>query len=200
MNRYQFVSNNQSSKNTNFKSDIHKLSTNKRCHFLEIIVHINEISEHLHSNSVVHTWYTSVTAENWRRPATHIRTLESLVHNWIWNVTAGRKYYLDPKQPGTQLTHCRYLKSDRGKQLVHPGLLELSCRLFLSSKLQRNNAPSVLNFSLVHKNFRAHSGAVSWGTALQARRSRFRFPMVSLEFFIGIIPPAALWPWGWLSL
>jgi len=26
------------------------------------------------------------------------------------------------------------------------------------------------------------------------------FPMVSLEFFIGIILPAALWSWGWLSL
>jgi len=24
--------------------------------------------------------------------------------------------------------------------------------------------------------------------------------MVSLEFFIFIIFPAALWPWGWLSL
>ena len=46
----------------------------------------------------------------------------------------------------------------------------------------------------------AHGGAVGWGTALQARRSRVWFLMVSLEFFIDIILPAALWPWGWLSL
>jgi len=37
-------------------------------------------------------------------------------------------------------------------------------------------------------------------TALQAGRSRFQFPMVSLEFFIDIILPAALWPRGRLSL
>ena len=43
-------------------------------------------------------------------------------------------------------------------------------------------------------------GAVVWGTALQAGRSRVRFPMVSLEFFIDTIPPATLMPWGWLNL
>jgi hypothetical protein len=35
--------------------------------------------------------------------------------------------------------------------------------------------------------------AVGWGTALQTRRSRVRFPMVSLEFFIDIILLASLW-------
>ena len=29
-------------------------------------------------------------------------------------------------------------------------------------------------------------------------RSRVRFPTVSLESLIGLILPAALWPWGWL--
>jgi hypothetical protein len=42
--------------------------------------------------------------------------------------------------------------------------------------------------------------AVGWGTALQAERSRVSFPKLSLEFFIDIILPAALWSWGPLSL
>ena len=46
----------------------------------------------------------------------------------------------------------------------------------------------------------ARRSAVGWGTALQVGRSRFPFPMVSLEFFIDIILPAAPWPWGRPSL
>jgi len=38
------------------------------------------------------------------------------------------------------------------------------------------------------------------GTALQAWRSRVRFPTVSLEFFVDIILPGSHWLWGWLSL
>jgi len=34
----------------------------------------------------------------------------------------------------------------------------------------------------------------------KAESSRVRFPMVSLEFFIDTILPAALWTWGWHSL
>jgi len=37
---------------------------------------------------------------------------------------------------------------------------------------------------------------LSKATALQVRRSWVRFPMVSVEFFIDIILPAALWPGG----
>jgi hypothetical protein len=39
-------------------------------------------------------------------------------------------------------------------------------------------------------------GSVGRGTALQLGRSRVRFSIVSLEFFIDIILPVALWPWG----
>jgi hypothetical protein len=68
-NRYQFVSSNDSNKNTNVKSEISKLSTNKICHFLEIIMLINQTSEHHHSNTDGHTRYTTGTAENYKRDA-----------------------------------------------------------------------------------------------------------------------------------
>ena len=45
MDRYQFVTSNESSKNTNDKLDINKLNTNKRCRFLENIVTRDETSE-----------------------------------------------------------------------------------------------------------------------------------------------------------
>jgi hypothetical protein len=45
-----------------------------------------------------------------------------------------------------------------------------------------------------------HNLAVCWGTAIQVGRYRVRLPMVSLEIFIYIIFPAALWLWSWLSL
>jgi hypothetical protein len=41
-----------------------------------------------------------------------------------------------------------------------------------------------------------YSGAISCGTALQARRTHVQFPMVSPRFFIDVILPTALWLWG----
>ena len=41
---------------------------------------------------------------------------------------------------------------------------------------------------------------VGWGTVLQAWRSQVWLLMVSLEFFIDIILPSALWPRGWHGL
>jgi len=41
---------------------------------------------------------------------------------------------------------------------------------------------------------------VGHAVGLQTGRSRVRFPVVLLEFFIDIILSAALWPWGRLSL
>ena len=48
--------------------------------------------------------------------------------------------------------------------------------------------------------FDLRGGAVGWGTALRAGRSRLLLSMVSFQFFIDIILPAALWPWDRLSL
>ena len=44
------------------------------------------------------------------------------------------------------------------------------------------------------RNLGARGGAVGCGNALQVGRSRVRFPIVSLELFIDIILPTALWP------
>jgi hypothetical protein len=45
-----------------------------------------------------------------------------------------------------------------------------------------------------------HGSVVGWGTVLQAGRTRVRFPDEVTGFFIDVIFPAALWPWGRLGL
>jgi len=67
--------------------------------------------------------------------------------------------------------------------------------------------PLLISFSLLYYTYLLiflfpllNTDAVGRGTALQAGRSRLRFLMMSLEFFIDITLPAALWPWDRLSL
>ena len=71
----------------------------------------------------------------------------------------------------------------------------------ISPKISLNNMCSVASrWYMCIMSFNAGGGAVGWDTAIQAGRSRVRFLMVLLEFFIDIILWTALWHWGWLSL
>ena len=54
----------------------------------------------------------------------------------------------------------------------------------------------IIYFSEMHTKHMEHAVA----QLVEAGRSRVRFPMVSLEFFIDIILLAALWHWGRLSV
>ena len=92
----------------------------------------------------------------------------------------------------------RYIK-DRCKHLPPYSKYSTTCvMLDIYNMSSRANFISV-NIIPLHSLVGAHSGAVGWGTMLQAQRYQVQFPMVS-EFFIDLILLAALWPRGQLSL
>jgi hypothetical protein len=72
----------------------------------------------------------------------------------------------------------------------------------LKLEVQENSLKKILwnfgeiDFGMLFHCVGAFDVAVVGSTALQAARSRVRFPIVSLEFFIDVILLAALWPWG----
>jgi hypothetical protein len=73
---------------------------------------------------------------------------------------------------------------------TEPGLQPVGCVASLQSLHQRYICYLCKNVYIV----------LGGGAVLQTGKSRDRFPMVSSEFFINIFLPAALWPWGRLSL
>jgi len=111
------------------------------------------------------------------------------------------KFFFSSENCAILRLHCKnaYVNASHPYAIVH---------CYIQSPLsiiQSNNQTECVIMSVVpllhHYNlFGARGGAVGWVTALQARRTRVRFPMVSLEFFIDIIHPSALWPWNRLSL
>jgi hypothetical protein len=70
----------------------------------------------------------------------------------------------------------------------------------LEENMSKEHYTYTQRFILGHQvKVRAHCVAAGLGTALQAERLQVRFPRVSKEFFIDIILPTALWPWGQLN-
>ena len=84
--------------------------------------------------------------------------------------------------------------------LLEGQLIKTTCTVVPAVILVFIAIPSLQLLYLIDEILGARGGAFGWGTALQARRPRVQFPMVSLEFFIDTIHLAALCPWGWLSL
>jgi hypothetical protein len=84
---------------------------------------------------------------------------------------------------------------------VFMGIKSISTSITRTYKCRQHNPSEIkTNLTTTHTPFGVGGSAVGWSTALQAGRSRVRFPMVSLEFFIDIILTVAIWPWVWLSL
>jgi hypothetical protein len=67
------------------------------------------------------------------------------------------------------------------------------------SKDIEKNSKICVNY-IKYASISVRGGAVGRGTALQTGRLQDQYQMVSLEFFIDIILPAALWPWSRLIL
>ena len=99
----------------------------------------------------------------------------------------------DLKRPGSKANLLSHLVSISE---VSGALTSLTIHLHC---LHSDNVTFTTSSRLWITNLRLKSRWRSWLRHCVGR-SRVRFPMVSLEFFIHIILPAALYPWDWLSI
>jgi hypothetical protein len=128
--------------------------------------------------------------------------------NWRFRETSFLHHHSLQSQRQTQqmLPKCWYLCTK-----IHGVTPARSDSHFTANDAAKNAGISVLDIITNHEIWSGHGdteyclarydagarpGVVRWGTALQAGRSRVRFPMVLLYFFIDVILPTALWPCG----
>jgi hypothetical protein len=127
-----------------------------------------------------------------------------LRREWMW-ITVAKKWYCEWNifsQTGSD-AKCWLDIYHYGAGLAVTGRIRDIGHSVLQSSCSTEVVAAPLNStfsSLSHSSSGVRGGAVGWGIVLQAWRLRVRFPMMSLEFFIDKILPAAVRSWGWLRL
>ena len=94
-----------------------------------------------------------------------------------------------------QRIHSNALKDRKGPILKIKLFGAISCITLRINKLVVVIRKTCLQMTAYCMIMVARGGADNKGTVIQAGRSPVRFPIVSFGFFIGLILPAALWPW-----
>jgi len=128
--------------------------------------------------STGNTMLSQVTWASLLRPTAYQQNINSLIPHPYTFATHKNQQYPNNSQQLWQLPSQYRMSSTMISQTS-----TCSTRLLRYSKSQMSGI-----------NITQRGGALSWGNVLHSRRSQFRFPMVSPEFFIDMILPAALWP------